>query len=396
MSTMTTTPAQQAMETFTAQWYNTLTTQLGLDPTTFQLMQTSSPLGTTSQSLWNFFDAVPPFSLTNYLDPSQFNSFSQDYGAVLMNLKPQDASTFLQIMGDYYDKWATYLQNYTGDFPAGGVLQLFTNWADANIPDPATAQAAITAFNQALNGVVPTGVTMYLAAKSSGQGYAYDGTYEQLTEELPSAPSKSVSMDSSTASSDVSGTWAQGQMAGVADFFWGGEGSTYDHLTVMLGSANLTITATFQSVLTFAAAPLSQPSSDPILSGYTPWYDSAALALAYGTPDNTVWNNSAPSWDSTFGSSGNLQYVTSALVIVDGIDITITSSASFSSSDQASFKQASAEGIFPFFEATSSGGWSTSVDFGSGGTLSATMSSPAGNPQILGAVVTPIGVALGA
>lgn len=384
--------AQQVMETFTAQWYNALTTALGLDPQHFQLIQTNAPLGTTSAQLWTYFDAIPPATITHYYNPSQVNSFAQDYGAVLMNLKPQNASTWLQIMGDYYPQWAAYLKT-SPLFPAtGGILQLFSNWAWQNISNPSTAQAAITAFTQVMNGLIPTAVSMYAAANGT---FAYNGTYEYLRQQVPSAPGAQLTMDSSTTSSDVSHTWASGAVSGVGDFFWGGGSASYDALTVALGSARLVVNATFKHVMSFSAGPLSQPSTDPVLSGYKPWYNSAALALAYGTRDNTVWNNTAPTWDTTFGPNGNMPRMTTGMVVVDGIDITISSAASFSSSDQQSFQAAASGGFWPFFSANAASGWSSSVQFSDSGQLQARISSPVGNPQVLGVLVTDMAAALG-
>lgn len=387
--------SQQAMTTLTAQWYNALVAQLNLDASTFQLIQASAPLGTTSPALWSYFDAVPPAALAHNFNPSQLSDFSQIYGAVVMNLKPQNAATFLQVMGDYYTKWAAYLAGYTGTLPSGGMTALFNQWAQIHIPDPATAQAAMTAYLQIQNGVVSNAVSMYSAARAAGGGYAYNGTYAQIQTALPSAPASTVTLNTATASSDVSHAWASDTDDGIFSFFSGGD-SSYDHLAVQLASAGLVMKATFQHVMSFAAGPLNQPSSDPILSGYTPWYNSAALALAYGTQDNTVWNNTPPTWNTTFGPNGDLQRLTTGLVIVDGVTITITSSASFSSSDQQQFQQASSSGFWPFYQSSQQSGWTSNVQFGEDGTMQATVTSPAGNPQVLGAIVTPIGHVLGA
>jgi hypothetical protein len=48
-------------------------------------------------------------------------------------------------------------------------------------------------------------------------------------------------------------------------------------------------------------------------------------------------------------------------------------------------------GFFPFFFTESSGGFTSNVSFDDSGTMTVTASSPAGNPVILGAVVSPAG-----
>ena len=197
-------------------------------------------------------------------------------------------------------------------------------------------------------------------------------------------------MDSSTASSDVSHTWASGEVGGAFDIFYGEGSASYDQLTTQFAAAGVQVHASFKSVLQFAAGPLGQPSSDPVLSGYTPWYYSPALNLAYHTSDNTVWQHGNPSWADTFGPTGDMQRVCSALIVVDGISVTVTSSAQFSSSDQQTFTYAASGGFWPFFEASSSGGWSSTATFSDSGEATVTITSPAGNPQILGCIVTPI------
>jgi hypothetical protein len=104
-----------------------------------------------------------------------------------------------------------------------------------------------------------------------------------------------------------------------------------------------------------------------------------------------VWKSGdAISWESTFGPSGNLQRYTSALVIVDGITMTMTSQAGLSTAEQATFKQALAGGIFPFFEAEENSGWTNNATFDDQGNITVTCSSLAGNPQVLGVLVSQI------
>lgn len=390
----TTDPATQAMQTLSAQWYNAVVAGCKLDPNTFQLVQGNTPLGSTSEQLWNIFDAIPPLSVTSYFNPSQFNSFSSDYGAVINNLKAQNANKFQTDMGDYYSQWATYLKSSPTMPNPGGILQLFQNWSQFNMP-PDQAQQCYTDYQQVAQGIVPIAVQMWLNAGGGAGGVkAYNNTIGNLKTALPSAPSATVSLDSESTSSDISHTWAEANVGGWYDFFAGGGSTSYDQMTTALTEAGLNIQASFDSVLTFAAGPLKQPSTDPILSAYQPWYSSAALNLAFQNNNNIVWNNTPPSWANTFGPSGNMQRMCSALVIVDGITITTTSNVGFSSSQQTQFKAAAEVGFFPFFEANVSGGWSNSVSFDSSGNVTVTSTCPQGNPNILGVIVTPIGSAL--
>ncbi|GAB3723433.1 hypothetical protein GCM10027594_04360 [Hymenobacter agri] len=384
-------PASQAMQTLNAQWYNAVVTGCGLDPNTFQLVQGAAPLGTTSEQLWNVFDVVPPLSVSNYFNPAQNNVFSSDYGAVINNLIPQNSNSFQNDMGDYYSAWTAYLQAQT-TLPAGGVLALFQTWSAIHMP-PDQAQTCYTDYQQVSQGVIPTAVGMWVnAGGSTGKQHkAYNATIAQLQTQIASAPSKSVSVNSSTASSDITHTWAQAEASGFFDIFDGSGSSSYDQITTAMSQAGITINASFKHLVVFAAAPLSQPSTDPILSQYNPWYDSAALNMAYQTPDNTVWKHTHPTWDDTFGPTGNMLRTASALVVVDGITISMTSKVGFSSSQQTAFTAAASGGIWPFFEASGSGGWTNSTSFDAQGNVTVTSTCPAGNPNVLGVIVTPIG-----
>jgi hypothetical protein len=382
--------AQQAMQTLTNQWYNAVVTGLGLDPNTFQLIQASEPLGTTSQSLWQFFDSLPPKSATQYFNPTQFSSYQETYGAVVNSLVIPNDPEFQVAMGDYYAQWQTYLNGVT-TIPAGGVLQLLKTWTQLHMP-PSTAAQAVTAYLQDGNNPVTVATNMYDAVlNSTSPVFAYSGSYASLQNQLSSAEGKSVAMNSSTESSDVSHTWAQGSAQAEWDIFSGETSVSYDRLTTQFASAEVNVSASFARVLQFAASPLEQPSTDPTLSQYTPWYYSPALNLAYKTQDNTVWKpGSTTTWATTFGPTGVLQQVCGALVVVDGVNVTITSAATFSSSDQTTFQQATSGGFWPFFSAGGSSGWSSSASFDTSGAVTVTITSPAGNPQILGCIVTPI------
>lgn len=384
------TPAEQAVQTFTSQWYNAVVAGLSLDPSTFQLVQGNQLLGSTSATMWAIYDVVPPLSASNLYNPSQAVLFSQQYGSIVMNLIPQGSARFVSDLGDYYAAWVAYLKTVTV-MPTGGLFALFQTWAQLNIPDPGVVAKATSDLGLILNGTVPTAQQMWIATGGFSGAMAYNGTINDIQNDLTQARPGNVTMNSATESSDLTHTWADGEVGGVFDFFEAAGEASYDAVVSSLSAAGITIQANFQHVLTAPLAPLSSPSQDPILSKYTPWYNSAALTLAYGTRDNTLWQpSSAPTWADEFGPNGALLRTTSALVIVDGIDISITSSAMFNASDQQKIQAAAEAGFWPFFEAEASGGWTNQASFDSSGKLTLTSSMPAGNPTVLGAIVTPI------
>lgn len=392
MRAPSTTPAdavEQAMANLTAQWYNAVTTQCTLDPQKFQFFQGNTSLSDTSESMWNIVDVIPPLSINEYYDPSQLNIFSQQYGSVITNLKATSGGNFEADMGDYYESWSSYLQT-NPPLPPGGVPQLFQTWAEENIPDTSITEKCYADLAEEYTGPVATALNMWLQAAS--QVKAYNNTVEQLQSDLEQPNTKTVSMDSATQSSNVSNSWAKGESFAAYDFFGEAEvHGNYQQSTVVMAQSHVTINATFQHLVTFPLAPLSEADpSDPILKNYIPWYDSSALSLAYQTNDNTLWNDNPPTWEDFFGPTGSMLRTCSALVVVDGITVTMTSDAAFSQAEQTEIQSEAELGIFPFYEGSASGGWSNNVAFDDEGHITVTQSSPLGNPVILGAIVTPI------
>ena len=383
--------AEEAMKTLTAQWYNAMVAGCGLNPMNFQLYQAHLPLGTLSEDLWNIFDAVPPLSIVHYYNPSDLNILSQNYGGVVNHLNPQNGDKFQTAMGDYYPQWTTYLKT-NPKIPGGGMLALFQDWAQMNMP-PDQAQTCYTLYAQLANDVIVVGVQKWIAmqtATSHPGVAAYNQTLEDLKHALEGGEPQGFTLNSETEASDITNTWAKTELGGVLDFFWGGGDAKYQKWTEQVTTSGVTIKVTFDKLVTFAAGPLYQPSSNPILSQYTPWYNGKALSIAYHTNDNTVWQHGAPTWADTFGPTGDLQRCCAALVVVDGISVSTQSSASIATSEQEDFESAVAAGFFPFFEAEGSGGWSHTTTFNDNGSFSIESSCPQGNPQVIGVLVSDI------
>lgn len=384
--------AQDAMNTLSAQWYNAVTAGCGLSKDEFQLVQGSVPVGTTSENLWAIFDSVPPLTASTFYNPAQINKFSQDYAGVISALIPQGSLQFQKDMGDYYTQWNNYKKTITPPPPtAMAMSQAFAAWANTNLPQ-SQVPLCTGDYNSMLADPIELASNLLLAvefATVNPKICAYTTTIGQLNQALNNAPSKSVKLNSTTDSSDVSETWAKTESAGIFGIFGLGGDSSYDDITTKLTTAGAVIDANFEKLVTLTAGPLSQPSTDNELQNYTPWFNGAALHEGYAKPDNTVWKaGDSISWDSTFGPNGNMQRCASALVIVDGITVTMTSNAALSTSEQATFRAAAGGGVFPFWEGTHSEGWNRNVSFDDQGNVTVTSTSPIGNPQILGVLVS--------
>jgi len=382
-----TTAVSLAMDTLTAQWYNAVVTGLGLSPDQFQLYQGPNSAMTTSQEMWNVFNAVPPASINNYYNPSQINNFSSDYGLILGALVPASDSSFQNCMGDYYGKWSSYFNdNDPNTWDAEGVSNLFNSWAMRNAPGKA---GCVTGLTNIYINPINIAVNKFASAKDQ---YAYNETVDAMKSSLAGGATKSFSMDSATATSNVSHTWANGSTSILFDIFSFGGGGGYDKLTTKTTSAGLKIDAKFEKVTTFTAGPLAaNDPNNPILSDNSAWYESAALAKAYTTKNNTVWNNqSSTTWETAFGENGFLQRSTSSIVVADGITITMQSNASYSTSERTEIKAAAKAGIWPFFSASGGGGSTTEIQFSDDGRFTATTKIVLGNPQVLGILQSPI------
>lgn len=385
--------SNKAMETLTAQWYNAMVAGLGLDPQKFQLYQGPNSLVSTSQSMWNMFNAVPPKAVNSfYLDPAQANNFAPNYNVVLSALRATSTSDFQTCMGDYYSKWQTYFNEHDPEtWDPQGITNMFNKWALKNAPGKA---GCVNALNKIFIDPINMAQAMFSAAKGS---YAWNQTIDGLNKALSSGAKKTFTLDSKTGSSDLSHTWGGGTTSIFFDIFSFGGGASYDKLSESATSQGLNISAEFQKVTTFAAGPYAQKdSNDPILSEYEPWYYSAALSRAYKTKDNTVWDPQSPTtWESMFGSNGIFQRMSSALVVADGVKITMTSSASYSTSEQEEIRGAAKAGIWPFFTISGQGGSTTKVTFDDFGKFTATTEIALGNPQVLGILQSPFSSVFG-
>src|SRR5450631_3624546 len=72
-------------------WHSTLSKQLGVDGSHLKLSQGNESVGSTSDWLWNILDAIAVDTPGYYYNPTQYNSFSSDYGLILSETKTPDS-----------------------------------------------------------------------------------------------------------------------------------------------------------------------------------------------------------------------------------------------------------------------------------------------------------------
>lgn len=371
----------QLTATLQAKWYNSIVAALGLVPAQFQLLQPTSPLGDTSDLLWSYYNNLPPRTLTNAFNPGGGNRFYDAYRAVLSQLSSQNDGAFRRDLGDSYDAWMTYVKSLSPLPKITDLPGVFQSWAAIYAPD--VAQKGATDLANGLNDPIFRANMAVQNQQAFLKGVPdFSRTIADLRSAVLGATGGSFDFDSTKESSDTSSTWAKGEVSGFWDIFTGSASTTYSHLTAKVAGSRVTVQGSFDHVLTFDASPGS-------------WYDSGALGAAFHTRDNTLWKHGTPSWDSTFGPAGNMNWFATSLVVVDGIEATITSAASYTSDDQTAVQANLKAGFVPFFSLGASGGYSSAAHFDDQGRMTVTITNPAGNPVVFGANVIDTATYLG-
>jgi hypothetical protein len=367
---------QVAMETLERQWYNTIVEGLGLDRGMFQLLRPTTPLGATSDTLWVYFDNIPPLSLANNFAASGGNNFYKDYRAVVGQLVTPSTIEFEEIIGDSKAAWEAYVEKLP---PLPNIeeelAKIFSEWAfrhgHADI-----AAAGATALESFANNGILRAQRAVKDEKAFLNGIPnYSGTIAALRGAIARSEGPSILFDSASAQTKAESAWARGSVSGLIDFFNGGGSASFAQMSAHAASSHIVAKVNFKHALTFSSTPGG-------------WYSSAALGAAYATADNTVWKPSGtPNWESTFGSKGNMPRFTASLIVVDGIEMTLESDAAFSSAQRQEIEAHASVGFWPFFSAHAAGGMSSSASFDSEGRMTVKNTNPAGNPVVFGANV---------
>jgi len=382
------------MDELTLQWYNTLVAGLNLTSDDFQLYQGSTSIGTMSDWLWTILDAIPPESLNNYYDPSQSNLFTQGYQSVIAQLKSITDTSFQYCMGDYYSIWNSYLK--TAIIPNGFytdkkiMTDFFETWATENAPSQ--VKCANTLVDSFFNDYVTIANTMYASAVNSKIGLAYNISIEEVNQLLQQSKGASFSSTSTDISMRKKVAWTTKIDTQNIDFFSIGTSlkSRQSSLSQRLTSNTIHVEATFDAITTVEGLPLAEKTSLSSLQKFLPWYNNQAFARAYDTKDNTVWKNGVPSWDTTFGATGNIQRDTYALVIADGINLKITSEANFSKIETDILNEVITEGNWPFYIPNNGVIQKNLAATNTSGNMEITTVSKKGNPQLIGVLVSDI------
>lgn len=207
----------------------------------------------------------------------------------------------------------------------------------------------------------------------------FGATLADLREALVRAPSRSFAFNSATQNADTAHTWAKDAVGGIWDFFTadgtGPGAGPWLATQAKAATGQVVVSLSFDHVLCYKAAPAS-------------WDNLAALAAAYAIRDERLWPG-VPNWNTVFGPTGTLQRFLTELVVVDGINMSMTSAADYDRVEQEEICSRAGAGYFPFYCAETPGAFSSSISFDTRGTMTVTAASPIGQPLVLGAVVLP-------
>ncbi|ECF1925573.1 hypothetical protein E1L25_27005 [Salmonella enterica subsp. enterica serovar Newport] len=372
-----------AVQSLQNMWYLAAVDGLGLDKSSFMLLQPGVALPYTTSTLWQLIDSIPPKALTAVFSPGALNSFYQNYGGLFSAVIAPMSDDFRVVMGDHLSDWMAYKKGVKlEDLKDGGWSGLFEFWASTHLPDNKVT-TAISVFNKDIHNIVNIAFKKYQNNSNENDPFAFNDEnpflYNILIDDIVDGaikhgPKREIRVNSKTSSSDVYSTWAKGGASGLfAIFSLGGKGDS-SKTTSKFASSEITIDATFQHVVTIQTF---KPGN---------WYNSSFLNYA-SKGDNVFSTGNPRTWENTFGPDGDLQRIIEGVVVVDGIDIVMTSDATYSAEEQKEINAQTKGGVWPFFSVNASGGYSSKVSFNDQGRMTVRTSCPVGNPAIFGANV---------
>ena len=362
-------------------FYNALSQGLGFAPgSPFQMIQPSPPIASGSQAnalLWNYFNNIPPLSLTQNAIQSGGNQFFSDYSGLMSALQGA-SNTFESDIGEKaYTAWNAYQANLPFTTPVSQLPLIFRNWAITHGFSSVATKGASDLAAMLLDPITNAQLGLMNYVPNGANAPDWVPGYDVLVQQLGTAPLRQFSVSSSSMNSNVSKSWSGGSNSGFFGL-WGGSSSSSSQ-SAQFASSDVTVNATFGHVFPFSPTPGN-------------WYNSGALGLAYSTQSGAPWNPSSPiNWQNTFGPNGNMQRFATQLIVVSGMYIEVSSSATFSQSDQQQIQSGSGAGLWPFYSQSSSSGSSTSVSFNAAGNMTVTIASDATTPIAIG--VNVIGIA---
>src|SRR6516225_9642259 len=357
-------------------FYNALSQGLGFPPgSAFQMSQPSPPVLNQTQ-LWNYFNLIPPFSLTNFIS-SGGNQFFDDYKGLLSALTGAP-NTFEQDVGAACNAaWNAYVGTLPLTVTINQFPAIFQRWALTHGYTSVANKGANDLAQMILDPITAAQLAILQYLGTAPTPPNWDQGYDAFTGQLNSAPSRAFNVSSSTMNSNVSNTWCKGSQS--AFFGLWSNSSSSSSQSVTFAASGVTLTASFQHVTQFTAVPGQ-------------WYSSSATGDAFSHESGPPWvSASSINWQNTFSpTNGNMARFASNIIVISGMFIRVESVATFSQADQTAIHNNSSAGMWPFYSSNSDSGTTTSAAFNNNGNMIVVISSTPGIPIVIGVDVVPI------
>ncbi len=378
--------SQNLMSNLSGLYYQNLYNKLN-KPTGFQ-MATGSVQVTDQPTVDQVADAIPLVSLDNSFSGNPVNAYHSNYGNIINSLVPP--SYVANALGTQYaSSWAGYQADNADelDFSTPEKLlasqqALMNKWGVVDQVPTGTVQKGQTALTQEIDN--PVSVAVALWHSNNGNAYGFTPQYPNIAIQFNNPSPLSFDISSIENSADLSKTWAEGAFGIIVDIFeLGGEGA-YSKESQSFTSSGFKLSFSCRQVSTLTG-PISVGEDFTIAGAtYGAWMSKQALQKAYTSPnDATVWQKAAD-WDKYFGANGTFKRVITEMYLADEIELTMTSSYSFSTSEFTKVEAAAEGGLWPFFVAEGAGGYSSTVTHNEDGSVTTTTTSPIGVPILLG------------
>lgn len=367
-----------AMTTLQNRWYRSLVAQLGADPATAQLIVPCPPLAQSDRQLWMYPNLLPPVSLTFHIKQCSGDLFVHEYAAVVSALHFPAVDLQHDIGEEVFSLWQTYLEQQTSQPTPAQLPALFQAWAVVNAPD--VAQIGVADLLQlALHANSRQALQPYLGPQARPPDFGT--SFLQMQHLLQQTSGVRLSFASSSAPDDVEDTWARGCQTSLCGL-WNGYSGT-GRLSLHFATSQVQVTLRAHHFLVWPATP-------------GPWYISSLLNDASANPGTPPWPADAnPDWNEICGPHGSLANLIASLLLLDGLQIQVTSDAPYATLDQHLLRQKAASGLWPFFIPDQAGVASTTVTFDRSARMCTDTITRPGHPLVIGANVLSIARYLG-
>ena len=355
-------------------WYNQLCNSLNLSINNFQLAQPVI-IPENKEDLWAYINLVPPKTLKyNYWYYNQPAFFSQ-YAAIVNQLQFPESSFEKDIGKATFTKWNNYLKGLPQPPPENTLPSVWFQWAIIHAPSVAnigrTDLSCLVLIKSARAALAP-----YQGPNAKSPEFL--PLFSDLMTTLKASSSVNFSFASMNDNPDVSNSWVPGN---DPNFFgiWTGSWCGFLVNKKMAQSA-ISISVQFEHISVVPVTPGS-------------WYNSGLLHLALASKSTPPWD-SITGWDKYFGIDGTLNYAIGSVLAVDGISLSLTSDANFTSEEQSVIKSQVEMGYWPIYCQQKLSVITNDVSFESGKMTINCHSNP-GNPILMGNYVFKIGQYLG-